>query len=237
MNDNEWQQFEPILRRNRWFASLQAALRCRMIAAASIRRYGKGRSLQIENEPVPGLLCVLEGRVLMLKHVGGDKPAVLHVAGAGLWLGDGALLRDDRAFVSAVARSPVTAMLIPRLIVRRWLRTDEVFRQALEQMSLDRYAMTMRFLAEFATISAERRLRLRLADLVELQRMEINDDTKHAELNLTQLELADALGVSRQRVNGWLRKLRDEGLVELDGPGVIRVLDAERLRETAILLD
>jgi CRP/FNR family transcriptional regulator len=237
MNDDERRQFEPILRRNRWFASLDDALRHRIIATASIRRYGRGRSFQVENEPVPGLLCVLEGRVLLLKHVGGDKPAVLHLAGAGLWLGEGALLGDDRGFVTAVAKSSVTAMLIPRLIARRWARTDEAFQHALLRMLLDRYAMITRFLAESATISAERRLQLRLADFVELQRIQIADETMHTELNLTQQELADALGVSRQKVNGWLRKLRDDGLVELDRPGVIRVLDAERLRESAIQLD
>ena len=139
---------------------------------------------------------MLEGRVLLLKHVGGDKPAVLHLAGAGLWLGDGALLRDSRGFVTAVARSSVTAMLIPRVIARRWLLTDKVLHHALVQMSLDRYAMITRFLAEFATIFAERRLRLRLADFVELQRIEIADETMRTELTLTQLELADALGAS-----------------------------------------
>ena len=97
-------------------------------------------------------------------------------------------------------------------------------------MALERYAFAMRFLAQAAVLWAENRLRLRLADLVELQRLESTDEAEHSVLMLTQLELAAVLGVSWQKLNRWLRTLREQGLIELVRPGIIRVCDAERLR-------
>jgi CRP-like cAMP-binding protein len=51
-------------------------------------------------------------------------------------------------------------------------------------------------------------------------------------LNLSQSELAGLIGSSRQKLNGRLRRLQEEGWIEL-GPRRIRVLDPGGLRATA----
>ena len=51
-------------------------------------------------------------------------------------------------------------------------------------------------------------------------------------LPITQVEMADALGLSAVHVNRVLQELRGDGLIRLDG-GTLTVLDWESLRQVA----
>jgi CRP-like cAMP-binding protein len=89
-------------------------------------------------------------------------------------------------------------------------------------------ALAFRYASEKNALPAETLLRARLAGLAEMRRFDLSLDGPVA-LALSQDELAQLTGLSRQTVNRLLKELEEAGLVEL-GSRTIRVLDPSRLR-------
>jgi CRP-like cAMP-binding protein len=70
----------------------------------------------------------------------------------------------------------------------------------------------LRNIAVSQNLSPEQYLRLRLADLAEM-RMSEHDLDNAVELNLSQTQLAQMIGASRQTVNALLKALESDGLI------------------------
>jgi CRP-like cAMP-binding protein len=95
------------------------------------------------------------------------------------------------------------------------------------RLALQRYALMVRQLSDTRSLPPGDRLRSRLADLIELRRLE-RFGRGPIVLRLSQEELARIVGVSRQTLNALLSELRAAGLIE---PGFrsLRIPDPERL--------
>jgi len=181
--------------------------------------------------PVHGLVAVLAGQVAMVRHVGDGEPALIHVATPGFWFGDSGVLAGA-AVVSAIAQTAVRAVLVPAREVERILADEPRYYPCFFENSLVRLKMLLRYFAETARLSPEYRLRLRLADLADLRRGEQAVPGRAVELGISQAELAQIVGLSRQRLNARLKALQKEGWIAL-GPRRIRVLDPNGLRASA----
>jgi CRP-like cAMP-binding protein len=220
------------LRQGAWFGALSQRLQDEILTRSTIRCFPKGQMFQVEDGEPIGLVAVLEGRALLLRHVDDATPALVHVAAPGFWFGESAVL-DGVTLVTAIAQSAVKALVLPKADVDRIVADEPRYYPAFAAIILARYRTLVRFLAEARGLSSDDRLRLRLADLAEMRRLDLAIDGPVVRLDMSQAELGAMVGLSRQKLNARLRALQDEGWVAVS-PRRIDVLDADGLRATVL---
>ncbi len=232
MNDKQREEIEAFLRQGEWFAGLPPALQALILQRSILRPFVKGQAIQVEDAPAPGLIAVLEGQVVILRHVGDDEPALIHVGGPGFWFGELAV-QFDEAVVTVIAQSAVRTLILPKREFDRIVADEPRYFAFFAQTVFERFRILLRYFAETIRLSPEYRLRLRLASLADTRRGETKTPGRAVLLDISQAELAETVGLSRQRLNSRLKALEKEGWIELS-PRRIRVLDPNGLRATAV---
>jgi len=230
MDDAQRTQIGEFLRQGEWFSGMARELQEEILRRSILRRFKKGQTLQFEDGPALGLIAVLEGQVALLRHVG-EEPALIHVAGPGFWFGEAAVFLEE-AVVSAVAQSPVEALILPKLEYDRILADNPRHYPVFVENIALRLRILLRYFAETVRLAPEYRLRLRLADLADHRRADARTEGRAVDLDISQGELAQIVGLSRQRLNTRLKALESEGWIRLS-PRRIRVLDPNGLRGSA----
>jgi len=202
-------------------------LRRAIVERARVRRYGPDEVLQAEGERAAGLFGVLEGNVGVTRSTSDGERSLLHVGGAGFWVGEIPLLLHCEAVVTLSARTEVLALQLSRSAFERMVEERPDWYPHFARLGLERYAVFARQVSELLGLDKESLLRTRLADLLDLRML---DDPKASyDIRIPQEELAAFMGVSRQTLNDLLKKLERSGVIEL-AYRRITVLDVKRLR-------
>lgn len=232
VDERQQSEVEALLRQGAWFGNLPEALQQRILARSVLRVFSKGEALQLEQGRIVGLVAVLEGQVSVLRHAADEVPVLFYVAGPGYWFGELTVLAGVAPAVTVVAQTVVKVLVLTKAEFDRIVGDDLQVYRAFMQIVFERHQILMRFLAETVRLSPDSRLRLRLADLADVKRAEAVHGGLAVALTMTQSELAELIGLSRQKLNVRLRRLRDEGWVELR-PRRIIVRDPSGLRASA----
>jgi len=123
----------------------------------------------------------------------------LYVGGRGFWFGEQATLGGGKLVASVVALTAVEVLLLPRAEFERIIEAEPRHYRRLALLGLQRSALLLRVLGGARRLSPEEdRVRLRLANLAELRRLEVTVVYKAVTLELSQTQLASILGLSRQ---------------------------------------
>lgn len=215
-----------------WFRSLPADLQQRILAGGRARSFARGQIFQREDTPSRGLMCILAGRAAFSRFTSRGAQALIHVAGPGFWFGEIGIFTGD-TLISATAQTPVRAFVLPKPAYDRILGEEPRYFKDFAQMTIERYRLLLRFLAETLSLAPDVRLRIRLADLADIQRRDTPPNGASVVLGLSQTELGSIVGLSRQKLNLRLQRLQDQGWIEV-GHRFIRVLDPVGLRATAL---
>lgn len=212
------------LQRGRWFGGLPAALQELILDLAVRRSYRKGQHIVREGGPPRGMHVVLTGRVRVTRKVGdGQKEVAIWVGEPGFWFGDYAVLARMRSIGSIVAQTNVTTLALTTAAFERIVRDEPRYFRLFADLLFERYADLFRYLAESHGLHGEDWLRTRLVDLAAAMRRD-NPSVDAGVITISQAELATMMGVSRQTMNGSLRRLQSRGIIELRTRS-IRVLD------------
>lgn len=222
-----------LLRDGAWFRQLPEALQEQFVRRSVVRAYRRGQVVTRAGIRLEGLHGLLEGRLRVIRPVGADGEDLIHVGEPGFWIGEYSLLTGAPAVVGTVAATASRVLLLPRREFERLVDEEPRWFRPFATLALERYALSIRQLSDTRALSPEERLRMRLADLVELRRAE-RFGVGPVVLRLSQEELARIVGVSRQTLNALLAGLRDEGLVEI-GFRSLRIPDPASLCATAPL--
>jgi CRP/FNR family cyclic AMP-dependent transcriptional regulator len=228
IDGHDFEEIGSFLRKGAWFGGLPAALQERILRRSVLRSYKKGRVICEEGLVPQGLQALLEGRIEIFRHAGTEGQILVHVAEPGFWFGEVAVLAGRAAVVSVLAETDVRTVLLPTAEFEKAVEEEPGFYRPLAGLVIERYATVLGFLAQVGGLSAEASLRQRLADLVALRRLE-GDVEGDVVLTVSQAALGRLLGVSRQTLNGLLRQLESEGLIQV-GFRSIRVRERDRLR-------
>ena len=102
---------------------------------------------QVEDAEPIGLAAILEGRVLLLRHVNDATPTLVHVGGPGFWFGEGAVL-DGVTLVTAVAQSATRLLILAKPEFDRIVTDEPRYYPAFAAIVLARYRVLLRFYAE-----------------------------------------------------------------------------------------
>lgn len=227
------QRVIAFLRQGAWFSTLPETLQDRFLDLADIRTFAKEHIIQTEEGDGVGMTVILEGSVRFLRHVLEREPRLLHIGEPGFWFGQMTLVQDGRPVVTAVSRTTTKALVLTRPAFRRLVAEDPRLEQAVNQFVFERMRLSHRYLAQAQDLPAYERLRVCLADLADLRRLDVGVEGPSVTLNIAQSELSEIVRLSRQQVNARLRALQALGLVELVQRH-IRILDTDRLRTTSV---
>jgi CRP/FNR family transcriptional regulator, cyclic AMP receptor protein len=211
-----------VLRSSPIFRGVAEDLLAEVAGLSRNRVYRRGESVFREGTAGTKLYGVIAGRLLITTT--SDKGLELHlnVVEPGEIVGEIAFLDGGLRTATGRAAEPSTCFEMDRTAFFKLLERTPQLSTHLLQLVCKRVRWMTKLAADSAFLSVPERLAARLRDLARPSAAPI------AEVRISQAELAQFLGVSRQVVNGYLRAWEREGHIEL-GRGSIKILDTTAL--------
>lgn len=171
------------------------------------------------------LYAVVSGRLKVLATGASGREYVFNVMQPGDTIGEIALMDTGTRSASVEALEPCELLALHRRDLLPFLEKNP--KAAIEMASV--LARLVRRLSEQAADTSFLPLSTRMAKKLHALASSDEGPTDAAtEVRLSQQELADMLGATRESVNKWLRTWEGEGIIELSRSRV-RVLDRDAL--------
>ena len=205
-------------------ASLEAA-------AGKTVDYAPKRVIVRENVPLTQCTLLLSGFVERFKDTPDGRRQILaiHVPGDFVDLHSYPLKRLEH---SVAALTPVTVVNFPHADIRDLTAKSATLTELLWRSTLIDAAINREWIVSVGARGASVRLAHLMCEMfVRLERIGL---TRGAEFDfpVTQIDLADATGLTAVHANRMLRQLRERGLVEFR-QGLVKILDWPALKDFA----
>ena len=210
-----------------WFAGLPRGLQLEIVEAGTEVSYRRDEIITRQGATSTGLYAVLDGLVAIGRWLDADDYVLIHVGQPALWFGEVPTICGLPAPVETRARTGVRLLHLRPEGVDRFCEQDPERFRLFARLAFERYALFVRLTARLQHRSPEMQLRQRLIEIAGLHDVE-HTNGGGFEWAISQADLADIVGLSRQTVNRLLRRLERDGLVELSFKR-IRVIDPSRL--------
>ncbi|MBX3587506.1 MAG: Crp/Fnr family transcriptional regulator [Ramlibacter sp.] len=211
------------LARQPWFTQLPADMQARIEARVSLRAGRKGEVMLHAGEPVKGWYAVTAGLVTLQSQSAQGRLSVFLGAQAGDWFGEGSALKNEPRRYDVIALRDSELLCLPRAEFDELRATSLAFNQLLVAHLNLRLGQAMAMIEAERIRSPEQRVALYLGRLFW---------PGLRKLRLSQEELANLVGLSRQTVNRVLKQFEAQGLVSLEF-GRIGIADEAALAERA----
>jgi CRP-like cAMP-binding protein len=209
-------------------ASESAFLLALQSSAHAIRR---GHEIIAQGRNYNGVFVLLEGFGLRYKVLTDGRRQVFHVALPGDLVGFPACF-FERALYSVTALTKVSACLVSFADMAELFRSFPRLAIALFRAGAGETAMYGEHLAGVGRRGAYDRVAHFVLEMAtRLRAIGIGDGIEFS-MPLTQEQIADVVGLSAPHVNRMLRRLREEGLIDMDGMQ-IKLRDREALAALA----
>jgi CRP/FNR family transcriptional regulator, cyclic AMP receptor protein len=196
---------------NEWFKHCSDDFQSALLSMGRIRYLADGEVLTKAADIASGMWCVLAGRVRLLQPTPG-KTQLLRDYSSYDWMGEVTLIDDLPSGLCTTAIGQTTLMEIERAVLLRWLQAHPIYWRDIARL------VSLRL--RYGSLMFDHATNLGLGDRL-LQRLYLISAGYGMATNLvhrirySQQELADMLGVSRPCISTELRKLVDEGKIEL----------------------
>ena len=222
---------EDVLRRAPLFDGLDdenaRALR-RQISEVKLSR---GEHLFLEGQDGDRLYVVLDGKIKLTRAAADGRENLLSVLGPGEMFGELSLFDPRPRTSSASAVTDVMLAALGHDALRAWLlEHPEASMHMLRQLAR-RLRRANDVTADLVFTDVPGRVAKNLLDLADRFGQQESDGL-HVHHDLTQEELAQLVGASRETVNKALADFAARGWLQISARSVL-ILDAERLRRRA----
>ena len=204
-----------------------AALRASMVEL----RARKGDVIFVEGEPGDRLYIVVEGKVVLGQAAPDGRETLLAVQGPGEMFGELSLFDPGIRTSTATALTDAVVLGLGREALRPWLTGRPEVAEALLQALAQRLRRTNEAMSDLVFSDVPGRVSKALLELNEKFGVERNGEW-FVEHDMTQEELAQLVGASRETVNKALADFASRGWVRLEPRSVV-ILDIERLARRA----
>ena len=216
-----------VLSRAPMFSTLDAEAAAALRASMDAVQLRKGQVLFLEGERGERLYIITEGK-MKLGHTSADgRESLLAVLGPGELLGELSLFDPGPRTATATALTDVSLMGLGHLALRPWLTGRPEVAEALLAALAQRLRRTNEQMADLVFSDVPGRVAKTLLELGE-KFCRPQPDGLHVTHDMTQEELAQLVGASRETVNKALADFAARGWIRLESRSVV-LLDPERL--------
>ena len=217
-----------LLQRVPFLAALTAVDREALAGAVKRRRFARGQAVFSKDDPGDALYIIEDGSVRIYLPSPQGADLTLAVLGAGEFFGDFALLDGGPRSASAAALRETTVLALDRSDFTDLLQSRPQAAMAVLASVTQRLRETNETAGDLVFLAVGGPLAKKLLDLAAGHGVQTPDGIL-LDLSLTQEELANMLGVTRESVNRHLSSLRRQGAVSREGRRFL-IRDAEALR-------
>ncbi|CAB4918448.1 unannotated protein [freshwater metagenome] len=204
-----------------------AALR----ASLTERAVAKGEIIFQEGEPGDRMYVILEGKVKLGQSSNDGRESLLAILGPGEMFGELSLFDPGQRTSTATALTDAVILALSNEQLRPWLAGRPEVAAALLQALARRLRRTNEAMADLVFSDVPGRVAKALMDLGE-KFGEVTSEGLMVTHDMTQEELAQLVGASRETVNKALADFAQRGWIRLESRQVM-ILDVERLGRRA----
>ncbi|MEH0148037.1 CRP-like cAMP-activated global transcriptional regulator GlxR [Corynebacterium sp. Q4381] len=193
--------------------------------------FARGTTIFDEGEPGDRLYIIVEGKVKLARHAPDGRENLLSVMGPSDMFGELSIFDPGPRTSSAVCVTEVTAATMDSVMLKKWIDEHPEISQQLLRVLARRLRRTNASLADLIFTDVPGRVAktlLQLANRFGTQEggaLRVNHD-------LTQEEIAQLVGASRETVNKALATFAHRGWIRLEGKSVL-IVDTEHLARRA----
>ena len=202
------------------------------LAAISVRRsFTKGEALFAEGDEATGFYLLVEGHLKLCRVSPDGREKVLHFVRPGETFAEAAFFGDGRYPAEARALEAGEVLFLPKQGFMELMGAKPQFALNLVvslSLSLRRFARQIEELTFADVASRLASFLLKRAD----EKSTCYGGITYLELGIKKGELAAQLGTASETISRTFRKLKEEGIIELDGRKVT-ILQMERLQQLA----
>jgi CRP-like cAMP-binding protein len=214
-----------MLRNAPWARELTSEQRARVESDTIVRPCPEGSLVCRKGESVEHWIGVVDGLVKMANVSADGKPTSFTGIASGGWFGEGSLLKEEPRRYDIVALRASLIAYMPRATFMRLLDASVAFNRFLLIQLNERLSQFIAMVEHDRLLGPDARLARGLAGLFN----PVLYPGVRPTLPITQEEIGQLVGLSRQRVNQALKRLESEGLLRIEYGGVT-VTDLAGLR-------
>lgn len=204
----------------RLFAGLPLEKTAVLEAEAQARSFKRGEVVFHKGDPGEAMFMILEGQVKIVLPSEGGEEALLGVLDRGDFFGELSLIDGRSRSATIVATELTETLVLHRDSLLRLVRTSpEVAIDLLRTLS-QRLRETDEFIEDAVFLDVPGRVAKKLLELAETYGEPAPRGIVIG-LRLTQQELAEMVGATRESVNKHLRSYRERGIIDVDRQRII----------------
>ncbi|MCT1451647.1 MULTISPECIES: CRP-like cAMP-activated global transcriptional regulator GlxR [unclassified Corynebacterium] len=202
-----------------------------LISQMQTESFPRGTTIFDEGEPGDTLYIIVEGKVKLARHAPDGRENLLSVMGPSDMFGELSIFDPGPRTSSAVCVTEVQAATMDSEMLRTWINDHPEISQQLLRVLARRLRRTNASLADLIFTDVPGRVAKTLLQLAnrfgtqEGSGLRVNHD-------LTQEEIAQLVGASRETVNKALATFAQRGWIRLEGKSVV-IVDTEHLARRA----
>lgn len=216
-----------LLERVALFSRLEPAQLDALASATTTRRLAAREELFHKGDVAAQVYVVASGRLKVTSTSSDGDEVVLNLLDAGEVVGELPLLVGGERTANVSALEPTELVVLERREFLRFLREHPDASVALLAVLGERVVRLSEYLEDTIFLGVAARIAKKLLLLAE-QFGEESDDGVVVSLKLSQGELANYVGTTRETVNKQIRAWTDEGIVRMDA-GSITIRDRDAL--------
>ena len=204
------------------FAGLSADERAALATRARIRDFDAGETIFNIKSPGNELMAVLKGTIRISVPSTDEKALLLAIIQPGEIFGELAVLDGKERSADAIAETACTLAILDRRDILPILERNPSAWPKLVEVLCQRLRQTNEVFAEVALLH----LPVRLAKAMLRISKTNSAEAQTTKIKLSQRELANMLGGSRESVNKCLRKWQRKGIVKISEGSIVIVKQA-----------
>ena len=216
-----------ILSKNQLLSQLAPQEMDELLSLATIERFGADDVIFHKGDPGDRLYAILSGRVGINTVSRDGKEIILNILDPGEVFGEIAVLDGKRRTAGAAAMQPTKLVRIGRTEFLPFLERHPKLCLRVIEVLCERLRWTSDIIEDTIFLDIPRRLAKRLLTLIERHGQAVEGGVK-IDMKLSQEDLGNMLGATRESVNKGIRALAQRDLISHEG-GYIIVHDVDFL--------
>ena len=200
----------------------------RLVSFSHARAYGAGEMIFEKGSPGQGLMAVLSGRVRISSPSPEGREIVLNIIHPGQIFGEIALLDGKERTADATAMEACELLILERRDFVPFLEKHPDICLRLIAVLCERLRRTTEQVEDVLFLDLQARLAKTLLHLVDAHGRPVSNGVALG-AKLSQRDLANMIGASRESVNRQLSLWEEDGLISRDR-GAITILDSAGLQ-------